>query len=175
MKTLWTAARALFFASGFLFVAGWLALRLRTLDGRIGLALPQWTPVLGWVIAIPALAIELLCIGTFVVRGHGTPAPFDAPRQVVAVGPYKYVRNPMYIGGLSLLAAFGLYLRSGAALAFCLPWLLLAHIFVLAYEEPALREKFGAPYETYCRTVPRWIPRFSSRRKPANTHSEAPR
>jgi len=169
MKTLWTAARALFFASGFLFVAGWLALRLRTLDGRIGLALPQWTPVLGWVIAIPALAIELLCIGTFVVRGHGTPAPFDAPRQVVAVGPYKYVRNPMYIGGLSLLAAFGLYLRSVSVVLFAVVWSLFTHLGVVYLEEPDLRRKFGAAYDEYCRSVQRWIPQFSKRPEQAKT------
>ena len=77
-------------------------------------------------------ALCLACIATFVVIGRGTPAPFDPPRQFVAVGPYRYVRNPMYIGGALLLAGFALYLRSGAALIFCLPWLLLAHIFVLA-------------------------------------------
>ncbi len=169
MKTLWTAARALFFASGFLFIAGWLALRLRTLDGRIGLALPLWTPVLGWVIAIPALAIELLCIGTFVVGGHGTPAPFDAPRQVVAAGLYRYVRNPMYIAGLGLLAAFGLYLRSVSVVLFAVVWSWFTHLGVVYLEEPDLRRKFGASYDEYCRSVPRWIPQFSKRPEQAKT------
>ena len=65
MRTLWTTARALFFASGFVFVAGWLALRLRALDGGLPLVLPPWTPVLGWVIAVPALTLLLVCVGTF--------------------------------------------------------------------------------------------------------------
>jgi len=65
----------------------------------------------------------------------------------------------MYIGGLTVLVGFGLYLRSPAILFFCLAWIFLAHIFVVFYEEPHLREKFGAAYEGYCSRVPRWIPR----------------
>ena len=157
MRTLFTAFRALFFASGFVFVAGWLALRIRLLDGRFGLGLPPWTSLFGWIMAIPAVALELVCIGTFVVRGQGTPAPFDAPRRMVHVGPYKYVRNPMYIGGLALIMAFGLYLRSGTVVVFALIWSFFTHLGVVYLEEPDLRRKFGASYEEYCRTVPRWI------------------
>ena len=175
MKTLFIAVRALVVMAAFLWLWAWVALGLRRYDRLYNLQLPEWTRWLAVPVMLAGAALAVTCIATFVVIGRGTPAPFDPPRQFVAVGPYRCVRNPMYIGGALLLAGFALYLRSGAALAFCLPWLLLAHIFVLAYEEPALREKFGAPYETYCRTVPRWIPRFSSRRKPANTHSEAPR
>jgi len=175
VKTLFIAVRALVVMAAFLWLWAWVALGLRRYDRLYNLQLPEWTRWLAVPVMLAGAALAVTCIATFVVIGRGTPAPFDPPRQFVAVGPYRCVRNPMYIGGALLLAGFALYLRSGAALAFCLPWLLLAHIFVLAYEEPALREKFGAPYETYCRTVPRWIPRFSSRRKPANTHSEAPR
>ena len=64
----------------------------------------------------------------------------------------------MYVGGLLVLAGFGLYERSPAILIFAMPWLLLAHLFVVCYEEPHLRSKFGAPYQTYCRSVRRWLP-----------------
>jgi protein-S-isoprenylcysteine O-methyltransferase Ste14 len=83
----------------------------------------------------------------------------DPPRNFVAAGPYQFVRNPMYIGGFLVLAGFGLYEQSPAILLFALPWLLLAHLFVILYEEPHLRATFGAPYDAYCRSVRRWLPR----------------
>ena len=103
--------------------------------------------------------IAFTCIATFVTRGEGTPAPFDPPRKFVAAGPYRYVRNPMYVGGFIVLLGFGLIERSPAILLFTLPWLLLAHLFVILYEEPHLRSTFGETYEEYCRTVRRWLPR----------------
>ena len=175
MKTVFIAVRALIVMAAFLWLWAWVALSLRRYDSLYSLQLPEWTRMLAVPVMLAGSVICVACIATFVVIGRGTPAPFDPPRQFVAVGPYRCVRNPMYIGGAFLLAGFALYLRSGAALIFCLPWLLLAHVFVLAYEEPTLRTKFGAAYETYCRTVPRWIPRFSTRREQAKTHSEAPR
>ncbi len=91
-------------------------------------------------------------MATFVTRGEGTPAPFDPPRKFVA---------PMYMGGFIVLFGFGLYEQSPAILLFTLPWLLFAHLFVILYEEPHLRVTFGAPYEAYCRSVRRWLPRRS--------------
>ncbi len=64
----------------------------------------------------------------------------------------------MYIGGFLVLAGFGLYKQSPAILLFALPWLLLAHLFVILYEEPHLRATFGASYDAYCRSVRRWLP-----------------
>jgi protein-S-isoprenylcysteine O-methyltransferase Ste14 len=105
-------------------------------------------------------AIALWSIGSFVRSGRGTPAPFDAPRKFVASGPYRVVRNPMYIGGLTVLAGFALYLRSPAVLIFSAVWILFADAFVMLYEEPTLARKFGQEYEAYRRVVPRWFPRF---------------
>jgi len=159
MRLLFDALRALVYATGFVWLWSWVALGVRGYDRSLGIALPAWTATPGIALMAVGGIIALLCVGTFVVRGRGTPAPFDAPRQFVAVGPYRYVRNPMYIGGLTVLVGFGLYLRSPAILFFCLAWIFLAHMFVIFYEEPHLREKFGAAYEGYCSRVPRWIPR----------------
>jgi protein-S-isoprenylcysteine O-methyltransferase Ste14 len=165
MKALFTAFRALIFASGFVLSWGWVALSLhRRYDatlahlGVLGFAFSALTRPFG--IALMALGgtLALACITTFVTRGEGTPAPFDPPRKFVAVGPYKFVRNPMYIGGFIVLFGFGLYERSPAILLFALPWLLFAHLFVILYEEPHLRATFGAPYDAYCRSVRRWLP-----------------
>jgi protein-S-isoprenylcysteine O-methyltransferase Ste14 len=105
--------------------------------------------------------LAFACVAAFVTRGEGTPAPFDPPRKFVAAGPYHFVRNPMYIGGFLVLFGFGLSERSPAIVLFTLPWLLCAHLFVIAYEEPHLRSTFGTAYEEYCRSVRRWRPRLS--------------
>jgi len=157
MRTMFVALRTLLFASGFFYLWIWVARAVQ----RLGLPLPEWTPAPGVVLLALGSVLALACIGTFVVRGKGTPAPFDAPREFVAVGPYRYVRNPMYIGGATMLAGFGLYLRSGSVVLFTAAWLGLAHLFVVLYEEPTLRSKFGAAYQSYCRAVARWMPRPS--------------
>jgi protein-S-isoprenylcysteine O-methyltransferase Ste14 len=162
MKTLFIALRAALFAIGFIYLWGWIALNLhRRYDPTFGITLSGWTPALGFALMVAGGTLAFACVATFVIRGQGTPAPMDPPRKFVAVGPYQFVRNPMYIGGFLVLAGFGFYEQSPAILLFALPWLLLAHLFVILYEEPHLRAKFGAPYDTYCQSVRRWLPRRS--------------
>ena len=144
---------------GFILLWGWLALSLhRRYDTTLGFVLSRWAPALGIALMAADGTLALACIATFVSRGEGTPAPMGPPRKFVAAGPYQFVRNPMYIGGFFVLAGFGLCERSPAILFFALPWLLLAHLFVVFYEEPHVRTKFGSPYNAYCRSVPRWLP-----------------
>jgi protein-S-isoprenylcysteine O-methyltransferase Ste14 len=160
MKTLFIALRAAIFAAGFIFLWGWVALSLHlAYDTTLGFALPGWTGTLGIALMAAGGTLCFACVAAFVTRGEGTPAPFDPPRKFVAAGPYQFVRNPMYAGGFMVLFGFGLYEQSPAILLFTLPWLLCAHLFVIAYEEPHLRATFGATYEAYCRSVRRWLPR----------------
>lgn len=158
MKTLFIALRTSVFVAMFFWLWLWLALSVRPYDARWNISLPVWTPALGIGLIVLGGALALACNGLFTVRGRGTPAPFDAPRVFVAIGPYRYVRNPMYIGGMTLLAGLALLERSISILLFAAGWLVLAHLFVILYEEPTLRRKFGRTYEDYLRTVPRWIP-----------------
>ena len=160
MKTLFVALRAAIFGTGFIFLWGRVALNLHHhYDITVGIALADWTRPLGIALMAAGGTLAFACVATFVTRGEGTPAPFDPPRKFVAVGPYSFVRNPMYIGGFIVLLGFGLYEQSAAILLFTLPWLLTAHLFVVLYEEPHLRSTFGAPYDMYCRSVRRWLPR----------------
>jgi protein-S-isoprenylcysteine O-methyltransferase Ste14 len=160
MKTLFIALRAAIFGTGFVILWGWVALSLHNrYDPTLGLALPGWTRSLGIALMAAGGILAFACIVTFVTRGEGTPAPFDPPRKFVVAGPYHFVRNPMYVGGFVVLLGFGLYEQSPAILLFTLPWLLLAHLFVILYEEPHLRATFGASYEAYCHSVRRWLPR----------------
>ena len=155
--------RAVVYACCFLWGFAWIVLRVRTLDPDLGVSLPRGGVIPGLLLMAVGGVLGLTCIVLFVSRGRGTPAPFDAPREFVAIGPYRYVRNPMYVGGLLLLAGLGLYFRSPSVLILSVVIFLLVHLLVVLYEEPTLRAKFGAPYENYCERVRRWIPTWPAR------------
>jgi len=158
MSRLFVAVRALFFAACFFTLWGWLALLAEGYDARLKARLPEWTTAPGVALMAIGAALALGCVALFVGVGRGTPAPFDAPRRFVAVGPYRYVRNPMYVGGFTLLLGWSLFRNSVSLLVFAGAFVLFFHLFVVAYEEPTLRQKFGAEYERYLASVPRWIP-----------------
>jgi protein-S-isoprenylcysteine O-methyltransferase Ste14 len=124
-----------------------------------GLALPpgpwNWAAVPFWIVGIAAV---IWCAADFVRKGRGTPVPLDPPKELVVSGLYQYVRNPMYVG--VLLIQVGNIVWFGT-LAQAVYWFFLFigfNLFIRANEEPYLRKTFGAAYEEYCRTVPRWIP-----------------
>ena len=159
MMTAFIAARALVFAAAFLGFWFWIIVRLESLGGALDAALPQWLVAPGVAMIALGAMLTIACVGVFVARGHGTPAPFDPPRTFVATGPYRYVRNPMYLGALLMFCGLSLYLRSVTVLGFTAGWLLLINAFVVFIEEPGLRDRFGATYDDYCRRVSRWLPR----------------
>lgn len=107
--------------------------------------------------ALAGLAIYLWCALDF-ARAAGTPAPIDPPRELVARGLYRYSRNPMYVGVLSMVAAQALGFASPATLLYAALLSLAFHGFVVLYEEPTLARKFGGAYQRYRASVPRWIP-----------------
>jgi protein-S-isoprenylcysteine O-methyltransferase Ste14 len=114
--------------------------------------------LVGLVVTACGAALCLWCILSFVILGRGTPAPFDPPRRLVVRGPYRFVRNPMYLGaGLALVGA-ALYYQTAALVAYAAAFLVIMHLFVIAYEEPTLRETFAGDYDAYCRQVRRWWP-----------------
>lgn len=120
---------------------------------------------LGVVLVALGAAFYLGCAWEFAFAGHGTPAPIDAPRRLVTSGLYRRVRNPMYLGVLLILFGESVLLRSPAILRYALLVGLLFHLFVVYYEEPALKGKFGAAYQDYCKTVRRWIPNLTGTKK----------
>ena len=112
------------------------------------------------LVAAAGGALALWCILTFAFVGKGTQAPFDPPRRLVRAGPYRFVRNPMYLGAGVALGGAALYYRSLALAGYLLGFLAITHLFVIAYEEPTLRRLFGQEYEDYLRSVRRWLPRL---------------
>ena len=163
MRFLFTGLRALIYMTCFILLWGWVALGVRRYDLKLGVALPEWAPVPGLAAMIGGGVIVLACVAVFVSSGSGTPAPFDPPREFVAVGPYKYVRNPMYIGALIVLIGFGLWQKSASILLFALMLAMIVHLFVLLLEEPDLARRFGSSYLRYKQSVNRWLPGRSRR------------
>jgi protein-S-isoprenylcysteine O-methyltransferase Ste14 len=159
-QTWFNGLRSALYASGFIFFFAWIALHVRSFDGNFGFTLPAATVALGIILMVVGATVAISCIATFVVRGRGTPALFDPPREFVAIGPYRYVRNPMYIGGFTLLLGLALYLRSISVLLMTIVLILATHLLVVLHEEPILKRKFDGPYENYRATVDRWLPRF---------------
>jgi len=145
----------LFVAPGM--VAGYIPLALLRKGPQIEtgvlsyLAFPLW--LIGGVIL-------LWSFWNFLYEGRGTPAPIDPPKELVAVGFYRYVRNPMYVGVLAVILGHFLWLGYWYLLIYAMLVFAAFHIFVTYYEEPTLKRNFGMAYDDYCRRVPRWIPKF---------------
>ncbi len=144
-----------FFGLWFWLLPGWLGLRVDT----AGASRWRW---LGAVPSVLGFAVAVRCVWDFGWSGRGTPAPMAPPQRLVVAGFYRYVRNPMYVGfavgWIGLWTVFGhpnpTAITGAAAVA------LGVHLFVLFYEEPTLRRKFGDDYTEYCRYVRRWWPRL---------------
>lgn len=156
---MFSGIRTAIYMSGFILFWGWVALSVQRFDARLGVELSAAIRPAGIILMVLGGAVVSWCGFLFAVRGQGTPAPFDPPRQFVATGPYRYVRNPIYIGALCLLLGLGLYQRSVSILLFAIFYALLIHAFVVLVEEPGLERRFGESYLRYKQSVNRWIPR----------------
>jgi protein-S-isoprenylcysteine O-methyltransferase Ste14 len=146
---------AAFFALWFWLLPVWLGFKVEIAGSA------HWR----WLAAIPSVlgfAVALRCVWDFGRTGHGTPAPMAPPQRLVVAGFYRYVRNPMYLGfaagwiGLWIIFANANWLAIAAVAAVAVG----VYLFVVFYEEPTLRRKFGANYIEYCRNVRRWRPRL---------------
>lgn len=158
---MFVAARAVVYSTAFIAlllvylpsrVLAWTGVRRPVVMGA-----PQ---IMGMLLSAVGAAIALWCIATFVHVGKGTPAPFDPPRRLVERGPYRFLRNPMYVGAVVLLGGAALFYGSWTLLTYAAVFLMVAHLFVVLYEEPKLESSFGEEYREYRRRVGRWWPRI---------------
>jgi len=119
---------------------------------------------LGLPLQLGGTAVLLWCVRDFAVRGRGTLAPIDPPKELVAEGLYRWVRNPMYVGVVTVLLGHALWFDSRALLDYAACVFVAFHLFVTLYEEPTLEARFGDSYRRYRAAVPRWIPRSPTAR-----------
>lgn len=125
-------------------------------------ATPTLLSSIGFLPMALGAAIYFWCAWDFATAGQGTPAPIDAPKRLVVRGLYWFVRNPMYVGVLLILTGESIAFRSIRILNYAFVVCIFFNLFVIFYEEPALTHKFGASYQEYLKSVPRWVPRLGS-------------
>ena len=113
---------------------------------------------LGSVVGIFGLGLAASCILAFTTLGSGTPAPFDPPRRLVIRGPYRLLRNPMYLGAGLWMTGLAMFYQSPWLVVYAVVFMATSHVFVRFYEEPTLGRLFGDAYREYCRRVGRWSP-----------------
>jgi protein-S-isoprenylcysteine O-methyltransferase Ste14 len=135
-------------------VAGYIPLALLRRGPQIETGIFAYLAYPLWLIGA---TIILWSFWNFLAQGRGTPAPIDPPKELVAVGFYRYTRNPMYVGVLSMIVGHFLWFGFWNLLIYAVVIFFAFNTFVAYYEEPTLRNKFGAAYEDYCQRVPRWI------------------
>jgi protein-S-isoprenylcysteine O-methyltransferase Ste14 len=160
--TAWLFAKASLFT---LLVPGTVVLLLPYLllaDASLGAVDFLGMALLGLPLLVLGAAFYLRCAYDFAWSGRGTPFPIDPPSQLVMSGPYRYSRNPMYVGVLTILAGEVLLYSDLRLLFFLLAMTVLFNIFILGYEERTLGRQFGEAYARYCEAVPRWIPKWSN-------------
>jgi protein-S-isoprenylcysteine O-methyltransferase Ste14 len=151
--------RAIVYATLFIgFVLIYLPSRFVAWSGIVRPAAFDWPQIAGMIVGSIGAVIALSCVFTFATIGKGTPAPFDPPRRLVIRGPYRFVRNPMYVGAGLALAGAALFYESAPLLLYVGIFIVVTHLFVTLYEEPTLRRMFGPEYEAYCHRVRRWRP-----------------
>lgn len=110
-------------------------------------------------VIVAGVALYVLCVWNFATVGRGTPGPWDAPRRFVAAGPYRWVRNPIYLAALLVVTGESWLFLSRPVLVYAGMMAVFFHLFVIGYEEPTLARRFGTAYADYRRAVPRWVPR----------------
>jgi protein-S-isoprenylcysteine O-methyltransferase Ste14 len=161
-SAMWLAVRSLAWTAllpGML--AGYIPWRFFGL-AHVQLQLRSPVHLLGLLCIASGTVLLGTCIWEFARTGRGTLAPVDAPRELVVRGLYRYVRNPMYLSVTLIVLGECLLTWSRPLLVYWAVWFGAANLFVIAYEEPALRRRFGVAYDRYTKAVGRWLPRFRS-------------
>lgn len=122
-----------------------------------------WMP--GLALLFAGAVVLLWCVRDFYVSGKGTLAPWDPPKNLVVVGLYRFVRNPMYVGVLLLVAGWSVTLSSPVLIIYTVILAAAFHVRVVSWEEPWLASEFGEAWKEYSSDVSRWLPRMRPRKK----------
>jgi protein-S-isoprenylcysteine O-methyltransferase Ste14 len=142
-------------------VPRWLLTMYAQVDSRwsTGSLLAWVMRGLGAILLLAGLALFCWCVALFARVGQGTLAPWDPTQRLVAVGPYRYVRNPMITGVATVLGGLALFMGSWVLAVWFAVFVAFNFAYFVLVEEPGLEHRFGEPYREYKARVPRWIPR----------------
>jgi protein-S-isoprenylcysteine O-methyltransferase Ste14 len=123
---------------------------------------PMWLPlrVVGALLVLAGALVLVQAFTRFATEGLGTPAPVAPTEHLVVGGLYRYVRNPMYLAVLAVIAGQAMLLGQLGLLAYGAVVALAFVAFVKGYEEPTLSARYGAEYDAYRKAVPGWWPRW---------------
>ena len=113
----------------------------------------------GGALVVLGVAVLIENFIRFVRQGRGTPNPLQPATRLVVSGLYRWVRNPIYLANLVALLGEALFFANAGLVVYAAVVWFAFHVAVTGFEEPALRETFGAEFESYAARVPRWIPR----------------
>ena len=111
----------------------------------------------GVAVVLSGVLLDLYCIYLFLTFGRGTPVPVDPPQILVAKGIYARSRNPMYIGYLLIILGEFIFFGNLLLLGYFFLVVVLIHLFIVFYEEPVLKKRFGETYLEYLQKTPRWL------------------
>ena len=165
MKTLGLRARAILGSVLFLFVAPgtvvglvpWWISKWKVLPTPPGFLVVQ---LIGILMLAVSVLILLEAFARFALQGIGTPAPVSPTRHLVVTGFYRFVRNPMYVAVVAAILGQSMILANLMLVLYAAVVWIVTNLFVVIYEEPTLRRKFGNEYADFRANVPRWIPRL---------------
>jgi protein-S-isoprenylcysteine O-methyltransferase Ste14 len=143
-------------------VPAWLLHTFASDDTRwkAGLLLGYLSQSIGIALALLGFILFTWCVILFARVGRGTLAPWDETQNLVSIGPYRYVRNPMISGVAFMLIGQALFWGSWALTLLVCLFVFVNHIYFVLLEEPGLEGRFEEQYRVYRENVPRWIPRL---------------
>lgn len=144
-------------------VPSWLLDAYPAVHIHDGLHIVSVPRLLGAVLFLAGFMLFAWCITLFARIGQGTLAPWDPTHYLVAVGPYRLVRNPMISGVALMLIGQTLFWGSWAIALWTSAFILINHVYFVLLEEPGLESRFGEDYRVYKEQVPRWIPQIRPR------------
>lgn len=138
----------------------WLVPQGIWLGARLELGVVRWA---GLPLSAAGLAGFIWVIQCFAVTGRGTPAPHDPPAELVVTGPFRFVRNPMYLADLAILVGAAVWFESAVLFVYTAVLFGGLCIFLVGFEEKALLHRYGPVYDAYCARTPRFLPALGSR------------
>lgn len=119
-----------------------------------------WFRYFGVLLMLFGAPLAVWCSFLLIVPGKDRPVPYDSPEGLSVAGPYKYLRNPFMLGWLLVLWGEVVFTRSVPLLFYAIILSLCVYFWIVAFEEPALEDRYRDEYRRYKALVPRWMPRF---------------